>query len=88
MAGYTGKILEIDLATKINSIITVPDKDKERFIGGSGLSAHLFLERELHKVDPLSEKNELIIMTGPLTGTTLPGTGRFTVCAKSPLTNI
>ena len=27
-------------------------------------------------------------MTGPLTGTTLPGTGRFTVCAKSPLTNI
>ncbi len=88
MAGYINKILEIDLTTKKTDIITIPDKDKERFIGGSGLSAHLFLERELYKVEPLSEENELIIMTGPLTGTTLPGTGRFTVCAKSPLTNI
>ena len=88
MTGYVNKILEIDLTTKKSSIITIADKDKERFIGGSGLSAYLFLERGLYKVDPLSEKNELIIMTGPLTGTTLPGTGRFTVCAKSPLTNI
>lgn len=88
MAGYVNKILEIDLTTKKSDIITISDNDKERFIGGSGLSAYLFLERGLYKVDPLSEKNELIIMTGPLTGTTLPGTGRFTVCAKSPLTNI
>ena len=42
MAGYVNKILEIDLTTKKSNIVTIPDKDKERFIGGSGLSAHLF----------------------------------------------
>ena len=42
MTGYVNKILEIDLTTKKSSIITIADKDKERFIGGSGLSAYLF----------------------------------------------
>ncbi len=38
--------------------------------------------------DPLGPDNELIVGTGLLTGTLGPGTGRFTVTAKSPLTGI
>jgi aldehyde:ferredoxin oxidoreductase len=39
-------------------------------------------------VDPLSPENPLIIMTGPVVGTQFPGTSRFAVCGKSPLTGI
>ncbi len=38
--------------------------------------------------DPLGPENPLIIMTGPLTGTKLPASARWTVSARSPLTGI
>jgi len=88
MAGYQNRVLEVDLSTSQMNIIDVPDEDKRRFIGGSGIAAKLFLDRVNPKVDPLSPDNPLIIMNGPLTGTTLPGTSRFAVCGKSPLTGI
>jgi aldehyde:ferredoxin oxidoreductase len=38
--------------------------------------------------DPLGPENALIFMTGPLTGTKVPLSGRHEVVAKSPLTGI
>ncbi|MFW9827545.1 MAG: aldehyde ferredoxin oxidoreductase family protein, partial [Candidatus Thorarchaeota archaeon] len=38
--------------------------------------------------DALSPDNILIFMTGPLCGSNAPTSGRFVVCAKSPLTGI
>jgi len=37
-------------------------------------------------IDPLGPENKLIFATGPLTGYAIPGTGRNSVGAKSPLT--
>jgi aldehyde:ferredoxin oxidoreductase len=37
--------------------------------------------------EPLSADNKLILMTGPLTGTSAPTGGRYMVMTKSPLTN-
>lgn len=88
MGGYKNRILEVDLSNSSMSITDIPNEDKRRFIGGSGVAAKLFLDRFNYKVDPLSPDNPLIIMNGPLTGTTLPGTSRFAVCGKSPLTGI
>lgn len=59
-----------------------------RFIGGSGLAAKLFFHRVSWNVDPLSPDNVLFVMTGPVSGTNFPGAARFSVCSKSPLTNI
>ncbi len=88
MKGYCNKILEIDLFASRIETTDVSDEDKRRFIGGSGIAAKLFLDRFNPKVDPLSPDNPLIIMNGPLTGTTLPGTSRFVACGRSPLTGI
>ena len=88
MGGYKNKILEVDLSTCKMDITDVPGDDKKRFIGGSGVAAKLFLDRFNIKVDPLSPDNPLIVMNGPITGTTLPGTSRFVACGKSPLTGI
>ncbi|MBM4276998.1 MAG: aldehyde ferredoxin oxidoreductase family protein [Deltaproteobacteria bacterium] len=88
MEGYKNKILEVDLSNFKMDVIDILDEDKKRFIGGSGVAAKLFLDRFNISADPLSPDNPLIVMNGPLTGTTLPGTSRFVACGKSPLTGI
>lgn len=60
----------------------------KKYVGGSALAARLFFEAEGHNIPPLSLDSPLIIMTGPMTGTTFPGTSRFVMCARSPLTGI
>ncbi len=50
------------------------------------MGAKIFLDRFSGDIDPLAPENLLIILTGPLTGTRVPGGNRFGVCARSPLT--
>ncbi len=88
VGGYTGKILQVDLSTGKIVTISVKEQDQKRFIGGSGLAAKIFFDSFDPNVDPLSPENPLILMTGPLVGTRFPGTSRFAVCGKSPLTGI
>ncbi|MBM3132156.1 MAG: aldehyde ferredoxin oxidoreductase family protein [Chloroflexi bacterium] len=88
MAPFEAKILDIDLTTGRSKTSVVPKDVTRKFIGGSGLAAKMFLDRVSPKVDPLSPENVLFITTGPLSGTTMPGGSRFSVCAKSPLTDI
>lgn len=88
MGGYQGKILEIDLTERVLRHMPTETEPLREYIGGSGLAAKLFLELVSPAVAPLSLENPLLILSGPLTGTSLPGTGRFSVAAKSPLTNI
>ncbi|MFX0062716.1 MAG: aldehyde ferredoxin oxidoreductase family protein [Candidatus Hermodarchaeota archaeon] len=85
MFGYMGKILRVDLS---NSKITeeVPDEnDLMMFLGGSGLATKYLFDEVKKGIDPLGSENKLIFMTGPLTGTSSPSTGRYSVVAKSPL---
>ncbi len=88
MPSYTGKILDVDLSTGSVSTITVDEDVIRKYIGGSGLAAKLFLDRVSPDIDPLSGDNIFFLMAGPLAGTLLPGSSRFAVCFKSPLTGI
>jgi aldehyde:ferredoxin oxidoreductase len=58
------------------------------FIGGSGLAARLLWDRLDPARDPLDAQSPLVWMTGPLTGSGGPATGRFTICGRSPQTGI
>ncbi len=86
--GYQDKILEVDLDTGKFKYSKIDENDKKRFIGGSGLGAKVLFDRLDPGIDPLGPDNLLVLMTGPLTGTNMPGTSRFAFCAKSPLTGI
>ena len=88
MSGYQGRILEIDLDKGSIEVMSLDEGVLRDYIGGSGLAAKLFLDRVSPEVNPLSAENQLFVLTGPLTGTNLPGTGRFVMAAKSPLTGI
>ena len=88
MGTHRGKILDVNLSTGSISTNEVGDDVVRKFIGGSGMAAKLFLERVSPDVDPLSAENVFFLMTGPLAGTGLPGSSRFTMSCKSPLTGI
>jgi aldehyde:ferredoxin oxidoreductase len=88
VGGYTGKVLEIDLSSGKIETGSINDEDQMKFLGGSGLAAKIFCDSFDPGVDPLSPENPLIVMTGPIVGTHFPGTSRFAVCGKSPLTGI
>jgi aldehyde:ferredoxin oxidoreductase len=91
MNGYCGRILHIDLTTETFSEKPLSEEMAADFIGGSGIAAAIFFDllgKDCSRVDPLGPDNPLILMTGPLTGTGLPATGRMVACARSPLTGI
>lgn len=87
MSGYIGKILDIDLSREEVNVLDLDWDVAMKFVGGRGYSAKLLFDRLKPGVDPFSEENLLIFMTGPLTGTRAPTSGRFAVSSKSPLTN-
>jgi aldehyde:ferredoxin oxidoreductase len=86
LGGYAGKILFIDLPTGTIKEESPPEKVYRDFIGGIGLGIRMLYERMKPKADPLGPENMLGFVTGPLTATPTPGSGRYTVVTKSPLT--
>ncbi|MHA2352572.1 MAG: aldehyde ferredoxin oxidoreductase N-terminal domain-containing protein, partial [Candidatus Thorarchaeota archaeon] len=88
MSGYMGRILVTDLSKGETSTLEIDKSLSTQFLGGSGYAARLLFEHLDPDVDPLGPDNMLLFMTGPLTGTLAPCTGRHVVCGKSPLTNL
>jgi aldehyde:ferredoxin oxidoreductase len=88
MSGYHNKILEIDLTSGRQDIIRLKAETLVDYVGGSGLAARLFADTQGPVAEPLSSENPLLLMTGPMVGTNFPGTSRFVMCARSPLTHI
>ena len=88
MFGYMGKILRVNLSTAKITEETPDENDLKMFLGGSGLATKYLFNEVKKGINPLGPENKLIFMTGPLTGTPSPSTGRYTVVAKSPLTGL
>ncbi|RLF42070.1 MAG: aldehyde ferredoxin oxidoreductase [Thermoplasmata archaeon] len=86
--GYTGNILDIDLSSGSIKDVSLNKEDAKQFIGGKGLGAKILYDTLDEGIDPLSSENILIFITGPLTATSMPTSGRFTVVTKSPLTGL
>ena len=88
MFGYAGKILDVNLTTGEIARLDIDEQDCRDYLGGSGLAAKIYMDRWPGDVDPMSPANPLIFMTGPWTGTRVPGGNRFAACARSPQTGL
>jgi len=84
--GYRKKMIWVDLTNRSTEVQILGDELLERFIGGVGLATKILFEEGLKNKDPFSSDSPLIIMTGPLTGTMVPTSGRIAVVAMSPET--
>lgn len=80
-----GKLLAIDLKSGTTTTKEVPSEFYRKYIGGRGLAAKLLYEMLSAGIDPLSAENKMLILTGPLTGTSALGSGKFVVATKSPV---
>ena len=87
MKGYFFKVLKIDVTKKIFHVEDIDPDIMEASIGGKGLGTQLLLDNNPPGVDPLGPDNHLIITSGPLTGSSLYGSSRYGIFAKSPLTH-
>ena len=85
MKGYKGKVLIIDLSSKKAETIALDGEMARKFIGGKGLGGALLFESMGARIDPLSPESQILITTGPLTGTYCPST-RAVIIGKSPAT--
>jgi aldehyde:ferredoxin oxidoreductase len=85
MNGYAGKILRVNLTTGSVSEETPDEVFYRKYFGGTGFIAHYLLKEVPKGVDPLGPENKLIFALGPVTGNPVPGAGRNSVGAKSPL---
>ena len=86
MALNTGKILRVNLSDGKTATDSVPQKIAEDFIGGRGYGVKYLYDELAPGVDALSKDNKLIVVAGPLAGTTAQAVSRWMVCTKSPLT--
>jgi len=86
MAGWSEKVLDIDLSTQTYKTYPLDMEMARLYIGGRGLGARLLWDMVGPDVDPLAPENVLIFTNGPLTGTGYQTSNRFSVTTKSPLT--
>ncbi len=85
---YNRKIARINLTTSEIKIEELDIELAKKFIGGRGLGTKILYDEGIAKVDPLSPDNKLIFITGAVTGTKSPSSGRYMVVTKSPLTGM
>lgn len=85
--GTTGKILRVDLTASSWEIETLSDEFYRLYPGGKALAGYILLNEMSANVDPLSPENVLVIANGLLTGAPVSTATRYTVSARSPLTN-
>lgn len=86
MHGYCGKLLYVNLTAGTAKVRDLAEDMARLYLGGAAFAARMLFDLKAYEADPLGPDNTLIVMTGPLVGTTLPGSSRFEVAARSPLT--
>ena len=88
MKGFFNRLLRINLSRKTYRTEPIKDEVLSQTLGGKGLGTYLLLENNPKGVDPLSPDNRFIITLGPVSDTAIPGSSRYGIFTKSPLTGI
>lgn len=84
---YHYNLVRINLTDRSITRENIDPEEAKKYLGGRGLGTKWLYDDGVAKVDPLSEENKLVFITGPLTGTNSPCAGRFMVVSKQPLNN-
>ena len=88
LKGTHGRVLSIDLTESKSNQVSLEENVYDQYLGGRGLGIRLLTKTIDPRIDPLSPDNHLVFTTGPLTGSTVPTSGRFSLVTKSPLTGL
>lgn len=85
MRGYAGQYLYIDLTHRKVERRPIDVSMAQKFIGGMGVNLKLMQENSKPKVNEFSQENVIVLGTGPLVGTSVPGSSKTFATTKYPL---
>ena len=88
MNGYMGVVLRVNLNNGKISKEPLGKNLIDNYAGGRGFNSRVLYEEVKPRIDPLGPDNKIIVGVGPCNGTPVPGSQRFTVTSKSPLTGL
>ena len=80
------QVSQINLSTGKIGTESIPEQVARDFIGGRGYGIRYLYQELTPNVDPLGEHNKLLLLNGPLAGTSAQSVSRWMACTKSPLT--
>jgi aldehyde:ferredoxin oxidoreductase len=86
--GYMGKILRVDLSNNNSRVDYLDEETYRKYVGGVGLGAKFLYQDIPPGVEWSVPENRLLLMTGPLAGTRVSGSGTFCVLSKGPMTHM
>ncbi|MDP2952239.1 MAG: aldehyde ferredoxin oxidoreductase N-terminal domain-containing protein, partial [Chloroflexota bacterium] len=87
LAGYAGTILRVDLTRGTIKPEPLSPEGLRDCLGGAGLGIKVLYDEVLPGTRWSDPENRLIVASGPLGGTAVPGSGTFSVATKGTLTN-
>ena len=85
--GTHGRVLVVDLTDGTRDIEEIDEEVYKQFLGGYGLGAYLMWKHFPPGTDASAPESCFAIVSGLLTGTRTPFSGRIQIVGKSPLTN-
>jgi len=87
-SGIWNRFLRVDLTAQKVEIFSLPPDYFPLYLGGKSLGTRLMLDEQLYNVEPLAAENKIIMLCGPLSGSTIPGAGKMISLTRSPLTRL
>ena len=84
--GYCFQLARINLTTRKFLVESLDPDLLATWMGGVGLGAYFLFKEVPTACDPFSEGNKVFLFSGPLSGTTFPGSGTFCCVTKSAMT--
>ncbi|MFC2065900.1 aldehyde ferredoxin oxidoreductase family protein [Chloroflexota bacterium] len=87
VAGYAGKFLRVDLDNERATVEVFDEATLRKYVGGTVLGAKILYEEVPPDASWSDPVNRIIIASGPLGGTSIPGSGTISLVTKGALTN-
>lgn len=85
--GYKNRVLRVNLTDSKVSIESPGEEFFKKYMGGTNMIGYYLNKEVAGDVDSLSPENKIVVAGSIITGAPIPGTSRFSVGAKSPLTD-
>jgi len=84
--GYIGRLLRVDLTSGAMKEEWLDESELREYVGGAGFGIRYLYQEVPPGIDCFSPDNRLIIASGPLGGTRIPGSGTYSVSTRGVLT--
>jgi aldehyde:ferredoxin oxidoreductase len=87
LRGVHGKVLRVDIGKSNVWIESVDESTLRKYVGGTGLGVKYLYDEVDPKIKWSDPSNILFVGSGPLGGTSVPGSGTISIVTKGAMTN-